>query len=81
MVFTSGLSRLGHLTVYLQVHIPQPMIVNEHIGQVSHHQQHQGRQHQQDDFQRFVHETRLLVYKSPCIHYNRSQNIWKEVFS
>lgn len=81
MVFTSGLSRLGHLTVYLQVHIPQPMIVNEHIRQIADDHQQHSRQHQQHDLQRFFHETRLLVYKSPCIHYNRSQNIWKEVFS
>ena len=81
MIFPAGLGGLKHLPVHLQVHVPQPVIVDEHIGQVSHHQQHQGRQHQHDDFQRFVHETRLLVYKSPCIHYNRSQNIWKEVFS
>ncbi len=81
VIFPAGLGGLKHLPVHLQVHVPQPVIVDEHIGQVSHHQQHQGRQHQQDDFQRFVHETRLLVYKSPFVYYNRSQNIWKEVFS
>lgn len=63
MVFTSGLSRLGHLTVYLQVHIPQPMIVNEHIRQIADDHQQHSRQHQQHDLQRFFTKRASLFTK------------------
>ena len=81
VIFPAGFGGLEHLPVHLQVHVPQPVIVDEHIRQIADDHQQHSRQHQQHDLQRFFHETRLLVYKSPCIHYNRSQNIWKEVFS